>query len=165
MPTVQWSNDLARLAALSAKRCSTEFDQCRNTITFKRVAQLVFNQYSTGCININYREHIIKMIQTWFTQYQNANAGRMENFTRANPVYSAFAILVNQRVTHIGCGTVTFKQNRRLDVITICNFASRNMPGTAVYQAGDTASNCTTGTNPTYPGLCSIDEAVDPNAD
>lgn len=83
MPTVQWSNDLARLAALSAKRCSTEFDQCRNTITFKRVAQLVFNQYSIGSININYREHIIKMIQTWFTQYQNANAGRMENFTRA----------------------------------------------------------------------------------
>ncbi|CAD7092945.1 unnamed protein product [Hermetia illucens] len=162
MPTVTWSSDLSRLAALSSKRCLVEHDACRNTYTFRKVAQLVFQQYSQG-VNINYREHLIKMIQTWYQKYKDADEAKIASYTKTNPNYSPFAILVNQKVISVGCGTTTWKNDGRLFVTTICNFASRNEEGSPVYESGDTASSCTTGTNPDYPGLCSKDEEVDPN--
>lgn len=81
MPTVTWSSDLSRLAALSSKRCLVEHDACRNTYTFRKVAQLVFQQYSQG-VNINYREHLIKMIQTWYQKYKDADEAKIASYTK-----------------------------------------------------------------------------------
>lgn len=49
-------------------------------------------------------------------------------------------------------------------VLTTCNYATPNMIGFPIYVVGETAARCKTGTNPTYPGLCSVNEVVDPNA-
>lgn len=39
-----------------------------------------------------------------------------------------------------------------------CNYALGNGPHEMVYEPGPAASGCESGTNPEYPGLCSVDE-------
>lgn len=39
-----------------------------------------------------------------------------------------------------------------------CNYAVANIESWPIYDDGPTASDCQSGTNPEYPGLCSVDE-------
>ena len=48
--------------------------------------------------------------------------------------------------------------------LTTCNYATSNLIGYSVYTVGETAARCKTGTNPDYPGLCSVAEAIDVNS-
>lgn len=49
-------------------------------------------------------------------------------------------------------------QNGARKALIACNYAVGNIDGYPIYSDGETASDCQTGTNPDYPGLCSIDE-------
>lgn len=43
-------------------------------------------------------------------------------------------------------------------VLVACDYSCTNLIGAPIYKAGQTASECKTGTNPKYPGLCSESE-------
>lgn len=50
------------------------------------------------------------------------------------------------------------KWNGFIEVFVICDYSVSNIDGDPVYVPGPTASQCKTGTNPKYPGLCSENE-------
>ena len=74
-----------------------------------------------------------------------------------------FQAFVIDRSTQIGCGMTKFIDRNWKSYLLTCNYASVGIYGYKVYQTGVTASGCTTGSNPEYPGLCSSSEPIDPN--
>lgn len=64
------------------------------------------------------------------------------------------------RVICIGCAMSRFFEPPFFRNYLVCDYSFNNVVGSPVYVPGPTASLCTTGTNPNYPGLCSVNEAV-----
>lgn len=71
-----------------------------------------------------------------------------------------FTAMAQDRTNRIGCAGSVYNGAERL---LTCNYAFTNLQGSHVYEIGDTAAGCKTGTNPDYPNLCSTSEEVDPN--
>lgn len=80
--------------------------------------------------------------------------------------YGHFAEIAVDRNTHVGCGIIRFT---RPDVPyvyiynMVCNYASIYALDTPVYTVGQPGSRCLRGKNPYYPGLCSVNEPINPN--
>jgi hypothetical protein len=70
--------------------------------------------------------------------------------------------MVNERVTHIGCGVSTFK-NPSDGTVFACNYAAHNMGGWPIYRSGKQASGCKGGPDKVFPGLCKTSEKINPN--
>lgn len=73
-----------------------------------------------------------------------------------------FTIVANDRNIAIGCAASNYVNKDGFDTYLVaCNYATTNFEGEPVYKACDeAASDCTTGTNPDYPALCSADEDI-----
>lgn len=71
-----------------------------------------------------------------------------------------FTAMAQDRTNRIGCAGSVYNGAERL---LTCNYAFTNLQGSPVYESGQAASGCKTGTNPDYPNLCSTSEDVDPN--
>lgn len=78
------------------------------------------------------------------------------------PDVGHFAQCVQDQCEAIGCAsvfsTMVFSGRRYGTYLLTCNYSHGNLLGSPVYESGKTASKCTTGTDRTYPGLCSIYE-------
>lgn len=78
------------------------------------------------------------------------------------PVVGQFTQWVQSKAEAIGCAaimsTMTYGEEEYGTFLLTCNYSWGNLLGSPVYVAGETASNCTTGPDDTYPGLCSINE-------
>lgn len=71
--------------------------------------------------------------------------------------------MVTDDAFQVGCAAVQFDQpdaNGYVWTSTyyVCDYSRTNIYGSAVYVSGTTASACKNGTNPQYPGLCSVNE-------
>jgi Cysteine-rich secretory protein family len=74
-----------------------------------------------------------------------------------------FTAMVTDRSTQIGCAISTFKGPKGNKYLLACNYASTNLLGCPVYNAGKAASSCSGGTDSSFPGLCKSTEKIDPN--
>lgn len=70
--------------------------------------------------------------------------------------------MANEKVTCVGCAVSQFSLNDKTNYL-VCNYSFQNIVGNPTYSTGPTGSQCTTGTNPSYPGLCSVNEEVNSN--
>lgn len=77
-----------------------------------------------------------------------------------------FTIVANDRNMAIGCAVSNYVNKDGFNTFLVaCNYATTNFEGAPVYSAcSEAASECTTGTNPDYPALCSEDEDIDYNS-
>lgn len=69
--------------------------------------------------------------------------------------------MVTDRASKVGCGATLFKSKQLGGYFTIffvCDYSVTNIGGVNVYKAGATASECKTGTDSKYNGLCSVNE-------
>jgi hypothetical protein len=75
--------------------------------------------------------------------------------------------MITERSTHVGCGITTFKiqeNGRQMDsYVLACNYASANLENMPVYHSGAVGSGCTLGRDALYPGLCKVNEPINPN--
>lgn len=102
----------------------------------------------------------------WFNESRLANQSNIEMccYSYNNQDIGHFLAFATDRSTHIGCALTKFmKEGEWRTYLYSCNYASGNIEMLPVYRAGPTASACTYGPNPKYPGLCHQDEPIDPN--
>lgn len=73
-----------------------------------------------------------------------------------------FTIVANDQNIAIGCAASNYINEKGFDTYLVaCNYATTNFEGVPVYKAcSEAASDCTSGTNPDYPALCSADEDI-----
>lgn len=69
-----------------------------------------------------------------------------------------FTQVVKDDAYKVGCAIAKFTMNGDRVALLACNYAVSNIKNWPIYEEGATASACESGTNPDYPGLCSVDE-------
>ncbi|KAG5683516.1 hypothetical protein PVAND_012790 [Polypedilum vanderplanki] len=168
MASIQWSPELARVAQLNALRCAFGHDTCRRTPDFPYSGQNLaglwtsFNETSPSFV---IQEYLIEMINLWFSEHRNTRRQDITTFTTLNvngqPI-GHFTSLVNEHQTHVGCAVIHYQDSGSRFHYIVCNYAFTNIQGFRVYTDSTTAgSGCTTGRNPVYNNLCSINERID----
>ncbi|XP_055610859.1 antigen 5 like allergen Cul n 1-like [Uranotaenia lowii] len=162
MPTIQWDADLAFVAAANARKCVFAHDQCRNTPKYPASGQnIAYFGYSGGSFKTE--DIITRLVNKWYGEYKDANPQYTAEYPNGyeGPAIGHFTQVVADRSDRIGCAIVQWTEKPFTKVYLVCNYARTNVIGTPVYTAGQAASQCTTGANTNYPGLCSTKEKVD----
>lgn len=161
MTTMVWSTELAQLAALNVKQCQMKHDACHATVDFPYSGQNLYASSGTGTsppINTT----ISNTVQSWYGEVQYAVQADLNKCcsSTSGKVIGHFTAVVTDRSIAIGCAIATYTNNGLKNVLVACNYAYNNMVGAKVYQTGNMAANCTTGVNPTFKALCSVNEPV-----
>ncbi|XP_055607820.1 antigen 5 like allergen Cul n 1-like [Uranotaenia lowii] len=162
MTTMQWDDDLAFVAAANARKCEFEHDQCRNSVRYPASGQnIAYSGQSSAKADVS--AVITKLINKWYGEYKDANPEYTAEYPKdyEGPAIGHFTQIIADRADRIGCAMVQWTEKPWVKFYLVCNYARTNVIEKAIYVAGDVASECTTGTNSDYPGLCSEEEPVD----
>ncbi|XP_061388378.1 antigen 5 like allergen Cul n 1-like [Musca vetustissima] len=166
MATMEWDDELARLAGYNARRCQMFHDQCRNTETFKYAGQnLAWTTYQGRPSPEGLFEDTFDM---WYDEVKNVKMSHINLFPVGykGPKIGHVTVMLADRNIRVGCAAVTYESPYSpTETFSItCNYATTNMVGFPIYKSCSSAgSSCTTGTNPQYPNLCSTSEKYDVN--
>ncbi|XP_065073978.1 antigen 5 like allergen Cul n 1-like [Ochlerotatus camptorhynchus] len=164
MPTIQWDDELAYIAAANTRRCIFKHDNCRNTAQLMAVGQnLAWISYY-GMV-LTDADLITQMINNWYGEYAYVNPKIIKRYPRdyQGPALGHFTAMVADRSDRIGCAMISFEDSPWLRKYLVCNYSITNIFDQPVYKMGITASKCATGQNPEYPGLCSVNEEINSN--
>ncbi|XP_067635237.1 venom allergen-1-like [Eurosta solidaginis] len=163
MATMQWDDELARIAGFNVKQCQMRHDACRNTNTFSQSGQnLAMITFQTG--NLNIQQFLRKAVNLWYNEIANVQMTHINNFPSgySGPAIGHFTVMVADRNIRIGCAAATYKaqDNRMRTFLMACNYATTNIVNRPIYNTCATAaSGCTTGRNPNFQNLCSKSES------
>lgn len=164
MATLRWDNELAAIAAANVRRCQYGHDKCRNTPQYSNAGQNIAN---LAFQNTNYVDSdvIRDFINDWYSEYAVANPALMASYPKGytGPAIGHFTQIVSDRCTAVGCAMVRYVDgdgwtNQNL----VCNYAITQITSQPIYVAGSACSQCATGCNPKYPGLCNPEEKIFP---
>ncbi|XP_055601755.1 antigen 5 like allergen Cul n 1-like [Uranotaenia lowii] len=162
MTTIQWDDDLAFIAAANARKCVFAHDECRNTVKYPISGQnIAYYGYSGGSAKM---ETVLPfLIEKWYAEYNDCKSEYIKEYPSGyqGPVIGHFTQVVGDRSDRVGCAVVQWTEKPWTKIYLVCNYARTNLIGEPVYTPGKVASQCTTGTNKNYPGLCSTDESVE----
>ncbi|XP_059222296.1 antigen 5 like allergen Cul n 1-like [Stomoxys calcitrans] len=160
MGTMLWDNELARLAEMNVRQCRMEHD-CHATIAFPIPGQNLAWQGFFG--NLNAREQTANAINGWFNEHELANMDFIRSY-RLHPSgrhIGHFTAMMVEKNIRIGCAASTYNTpgNNYRTFLIACNFAATNMFNEPIYtDCNNGGQGCTSGRNPQYTNLCSINE-------
>uniref|UniRef100_A0A182FEZ1 Venom allergen-1 n=1 Tax=Anopheles albimanus TaxID=7167 RepID=A0A182FEZ1_ANOAL len=162
MATLQWDAELATLAGHNARSCTLAHDRCRNTQIFRWAGQnLALMQYSGPARTV---ESIIDgFVASWWNEYRDTSTAHIDSYpsNHQGPAIGHFTQMASDRAWKIGCAMQYWFQDGFWNTYyLVCNYSFTNIVSQPVYVRGTTGSGCTTGMNPFYSGLCSINEVV-----
>ncbi|XP_036330935.1 antigen 5 like allergen Cul n 1-like [Rhagoletis pomonella] len=168
MATMVWDEELAFLASLNLKMCYVEHDDCNNSYRFPSVGQNLSGVDRRHDLEANVTDIIAMSMGLWFGEYPLIDSSYIRSFRVSSNFekYGHFAEMMIDRNTHVGCAMSRYTHPAYPFLYiynTACNYASKYALETPVYRVGASASECTTGPNPKYPGLCSAKEKFNPN--
>lgn len=155
-----WSPVLAHLAELNVKQCAMRHDSCRNTPEFAFAGQNLGWRARTGTFE-PFDTLFENMVNMWYNEVADAVQADIDRCCGAvsGRVIGHFTQLVTDRAIQVGCAVARYSDNWRNSLMA-CNYAFTNLVGAPVYVTGTSASGCTTGRNPDFTGLCSVNEPI-----
>lgn len=74
-----------------------------------------------------------------------------------------FTQVVRDQSNAMGCAIARYTEGKLKTYLMACNYATTNTENVSVYKIGEPTSDCITGPNTNFPGLCSDEEPVNPN--
>ncbi|XP_073835068.1 venom allergen-1-like [Musca autumnalis] len=161
MATIQWDDELALLAALNVLQCDIKHDRCRNTDAFKYSGQNIAWLGYHGASN---DEALLqKAVDYWYSEVKDSKMEYINKYPKnyTGPVIGHFTVMVADRNVRVGCAAATYSvpDEAYKAYLVTCNYATTNMIDFPIYNRCDKpAESCATGTNPSYPNLCSTSE-------
>lgn len=161
MATMQWDDELAKLAVLNVKQCVMKHDACRNTDRFKWSGQNLAWRWGRPAPSAE--ASIVGGIDSWFNEYKDATQANLDKYSSTKAVIGHFTAMVNDRNTRVGCGMLRQPKDNGAEFFFACNYAQTNILNRPIYVSGTAASKCTKGKNSKYPALCAASEPIDPN--
>lgn len=78
MSTMQWDDELARMAAFNVKQCQMRHDSCRNTQTFKYSGQNLARSSYNGTPNI--RNLLQTLINMWYNEIKDTTMAYINRY-------------------------------------------------------------------------------------
>ncbi|XP_011200657.2 antigen 5 like allergen Cul n 1 [Bactrocera dorsalis] len=166
MATMQWDDELAKLAAFNVKQCQMKHDSCRNTKTFKHSGQNLARRSFNSSPNIT--QLSLLSVDAWYNEIKDTKMEYMNAYPSSykGPAIGHFTVMVADRNIRVGCAASTYgvSGHRYTAFLFACNYATTNMVNFPIYKSCSVAaSQCTTGKNPSYTSLCSASEKYDVN--
>ncbi|KAH8277634.1 hypothetical protein KR018_002524 [Drosophila ironensis] len=168
MATLRWDEELAGLAKLALRRCDNLDDYCSNTNKFKYVS------YIYGSTKWLKRAKTPQAVVETVMQYwiEDIDSCTMSHVNAKRPPKDSqcrgyFTQLVQDLAAHVGCALILRKTHDQslFHYGLLCQFSRGKIANELVYRESDNpGSRCYSGTHSSYPGLCSPDEHVNPNA-
>ncbi|KFB42353.1 AGAP006417-PA-like protein [Anopheles sinensis] len=162
MATIQWDNELASQAGHNARSCTFAHDRCRNTEAFRWAGQnLAIKQFYGQTFTIE--ALIDEFVTMWWDEYQYTTTANIDSYpsNHVGPAIGHFTQMASDRTWKVGCAMQNWVEGGMwITYYFVCNYSFTNIINQPVYVRGTTASGCTTGQNPQYPGLCSLNEAI-----
>ncbi|KAH8353918.1 hypothetical protein KR067_001528 [Drosophila pandora] len=168
MATLRWHMELAGLAKFALRRCENLEDFCSNTDEFKYVSY-IFG--STKWLNhVQTPQAIVEyVVKFWKADIKSCT---MSHINAKKPPKDGqcrgyFTQLVQDLAAHVGCALMLRKSpdGSLFQYGLLCQFSRGKIANELVYRGSNNpGSHCYSGTHSTYPGLCSPDEHVNPNA-
>lgn len=122
-------------------------------------------QASTGDY-ANPAEFIDGSVTVWYNEKQSASQQNIDSCCGGPSLVTKiphFLEVSLDKANQVGCAMANFPQNGNQITVFTCNYSFDIIEEQKVYVSGPAASECQTGTNPQFPGLCSINESIDPN--
>ncbi|XP_029722824.2 antigen 5 like allergen Cul n 1 [Aedes albopictus] len=162
MPTLTWDDDLAATAQMNANRCERGHDKCHNTQDYLNSGQNL-NYIATSADTIDVKDQVPKLISSWWDERHDVNKNMVN--TMYDPGKSVmvfhFAVLGSDKVNKVGCGLAQWtNENAWLQMYLVCNYSFNDFIGIPIYVKGAPCSQCKTGCNSKFAGLCNEDEPV-----
>lgn len=148
-------------------QCKMAHDKCRNTAKYKFAGQNLYyscsnpnNQYASKSI----AHAVNESMELWYDEYKDVpNISEVRSFdsSGATKKIGHFTQLVFSLADRVGCSVVKYNDEKDWNcVLVACNYNVGNVVGDPLYNIGAPASQCKTGRNSKYPGLCSENENV-----
>ncbi|XP_052862399.1 antigen 5 like allergen Cul n 1-like [Anopheles cruzii] len=162
MATLVWDDELASQAGHNARSCVFAHDHCRNTDAFRWAGQnLAIMQFYGQTITV---ESIIdSLVSGWWNEYRDTSTSHIDSYpsNHQGPAIGHFTQMASDRAWKMGCAIQNWVEGGLwITYYLVCNYSFTNIVGQPVYVRGTTVSGCTTGYNPLYPGLCSVEESI-----
>lgn len=83
MATMQWNDELAKLAELNVKQCKMRHDDCHNTESFPKAGQNLAAIAWMG-MKKSVESVIDSQIQNWFSEYKHCPVDVIKSFRKPN---------------------------------------------------------------------------------
>ena len=156
-----WDSELADLAALNVKQCKMMHDKCRATSEFPIAGQNLAYRATSGAFEPT-NNVITKFVQFWYDEVKDAAQSDIDKCCTAasGKTIGHFTQVVTDRAIAVGCAIATYTDKQWKTSLMACTYAITNTVGTRVYVSGKAASECSSGTNPDFPALCSTEEQI-----
>ncbi|XP_065364366.1 antigen 5 like allergen Cul n 1-like [Calliphora vicina] len=166
MPTMQWDNELAAVAAYNVKQCKMAHDKCHNTDAFKSSGQNLAWMGYFGAAND--AEKLNQAVEMWYSEVKDTKQSHIDSYPNgySGPTIGHFTVMMADRNIRVGCAASTYSPAGQpyKAYLVACNYATTNMINFPIYASCKKAgASCTTGTNSKYPNLCSASEHYDVN--
>ncbi|XP_005186248.1 antigen 5 like allergen Cul n 1-like [Musca domestica] len=168
MATMEWDDELAKVAAYNVLQCKMSHDKCRNTETFQYAGQNLAWRSFWG--KQSYSTLFQKSFAMWYDEVKDVKMSYIDDFPvgYSGPMIGHFTVMMADRNVRVGCAAATYDDTRisgdRQIFLIACNYATTNMLGFPIYKScSSPASSCTSGRNSQYPNLCSTSEKYEVN--
>uniref|UniRef100_A0A1Y9J0J2 Venom allergen-1 n=1 Tax=Anopheles quadriannulatus TaxID=34691 RepID=A0A1Y9J0J2_ANOQN len=166
MPTLTWDGELAKQAGNNARSCRYQHDRCRNTPVYTWAGQNIALAQFSRMTNLNQQisQLISSNIASWWNEYSFTKQAQLNSYPSSNsgPAIGHFTQMASDQSNKIGCAMQNWVRGNWQTYYFVCNYGVTNIADRPVYKAGAVASECSTGRNPTLPGLCSVWEPINP---
>lgn len=149
------------MSLTNAMQCKLGRDKCHRTAAYKLVGQNVYELCSSS--NYSPIKVVIDIaIRSWFDEYHELlNLAEDQLYVETSPLDKSgqFLQVIKSSADRIGCSAIEYLNARDYRCTVVgCNYNVENIIDVPTYEIGPTASQCLTGANPEYPGLCSRSE-------
>ncbi|XP_053697166.1 antigen 5 like allergen Cul n 1-like [Sabethes cyaneus] len=159
MVRMDWDDDLAYLAELNAIQCEFAHDKCHNTKSYPNSGQNIAS-WGTSGNDIDIEATLKTLVKEWWDERHFATPKLIKKLYDKEKALH-FTMLTRDVASRVGCGMIKYRQGEYLWVQLVCNYSYTNMIGTPVYKQGKACSECKSGCDSEYDGLCGKDEKVD----
>jgi hypothetical protein len=125
-------------------------------LDFPYVGQNIYNFYNSKVLSE--AEVITKTVNKWYDERAWTSVEEIKSKHPSGSKNGHFTQMVWWNACRIGCAGARWFDNGRNYGYMVCNYNYGNMIDEPIFNIGETASECKTGANKKYPGLCSSDE-------
>jgi Cysteine-rich secretory protein family len=118
--------------------------------------------YGAGAQFKDVSSFIEESIKIFYDEKQYATMSNINNCCGSSSI-PHFLEMVLDKNNKVGCAISEFTGPQGKTSYIACNYSYTIILGHTVYESGPPGSGCQTGTNPSYPNLCSTSEYINPN--
>lgn len=132
------------------------YDDCVRTANYKHAGQNVYEKCYEPNGRLPIPSDIAKYgVLSWVDEFHNISDISIEHFVDNEIIakIGRYLQVIKNNADRIGCSIVRYHNSENLICdLLVCNYNVGNLIDYPTYEVGPTASKCSTGINPTFPG-------------